>query len=95
MWDWPTPMARVAAVGDEAWAMELLRREKRIEKGDLVIVWEPGQNSALDSERIDEGRDVGNVIVQRQTGGGLEDVAYDVTFAFVFHAFRPDGTIHK
>ena len=89
------PMARVVAVGDEAWAMELLRREKRIEQGDLVIVWEPGQNSALDSERIDEGRDVGNVIVQRQTGGGLEDVAYDVTFAFVFHAFRPDGTIHK
>lgn len=89
------PMARVVAVEGEAWAMELLRREKRIERGDLVIVWEPGQNSALDSERIEEGRDVGNVIVQRQSGGALEDVPYDVTFAFVFHAFRPDGTIHK
>jgi hypothetical protein len=83
------------AVGTEAWSLELLQSERRVESGDLVIVWEPGQNSALDSRRIDEGRDIGNVIVQRQTDGGLEDVAYDVTFAFVFHAFRPEGTIHK
>jgi hypothetical protein len=89
------PMARVVAVGTEAWSLELLQSERRVESGGLVIVWEPGQNSALDSRRIDEGRDIGNVIVQRQTDGGLEDVAYDVTFAFVFHAFRPEGTIHK
>ena len=88
------PMARVVAVGDQAWALELLRETGRIEAGDLVLTWEAGQNSALDTRAIAEGRDVGNVVVQRQGGDGPEDVAYDLTFAFVFHAFRPDGTLH-
>jgi len=44
---------------------------------------------------ISDGRDVGNVTVQRKTDRGLEDLAYGVIFAFVFHAIRPDGTIHK
>ncbi|MEE8122836.1 MAG: hypothetical protein V3T93_01885 [Alphaproteobacteria bacterium] len=34
---------------------------------------------------------MGNVVVQRRGAGGVEDVPYDVTFAFVFHAFRPKG----
>jgi hypothetical protein len=88
------PMARVVAIGDEAWALDLLRRAGRIESGDLVLTWEAGQNSALDAGRIAEGRDVGNVVVQRRGPMGLEDVPYDVTFAFVFHAFRPDGVWH-
>lgn len=89
------PMARVVAVDDQAWSLDLLRREKRVEQDDLVVSWEPGQNSALDARAIAEGQDVGNVLVQRRTGQGLQDVAYDVTFAFVFHAFRPDGKLHK
>lgn len=89
------PMARVVAVGDQAWALDLLRRAQRVEQEDLVVTWEPGQNSALDSRAIAEGQDVGNVLVQRRTDQGLRDVPYDVTFAFVFHAFRPDGTLHK
>ena len=89
------PMARVVAIGEEAWALDLLRETGRLEVRDLVLTWEPGQNSALDTARIAEGRDVGNVVVQRQGAAGLEDVAYDVTFAFVFHAFRPEGTLHK
>ena len=89
------PMARVVAIGEEAWALDLLRDNGRVEAGDLVLTWEPGQNSALDTRDISQGRDVGNVLVQRKVEGGLEDVAYDVTFAFVFHAFRPDGTLHK
>ena len=89
------PMARVVAIGDEAWALDLLREKRRLEVRDLVLTWEPGQNSALDTRLISEGEDVGNVVVQRQGASGLEDVAYDVTFAFVFHAFRPDGTLHK
>ena len=68
--------------------------EARIESGDLVLTWEAGQNSALDTRSIPEGRDVGNVVVQRQGSDGQEDVPYDTTFAFVFHAFRPDGTLH-
>ena len=89
------PMARVVAVGDQAWSLELLRRDKRIESGDLVLTWAAGQNSALDTRDIAQGRDVGNVLVQRTGAGGLADVPYDVTFAFVFHAFHPQGTLHK
>ena len=88
------PMVRVVAVGDQAWSMPLLSRRGSIEAGDLVLTWRPGQNSALDTRRIAEGRDVGNVVVQRRVGDGMEDVVHDVTFAFVFHAFRPDGVIH-
>jgi hypothetical protein len=84
------PMVRVIAVDGEAWSMPLLRQRKTIEKGDLVLTWTEGQNSALDSRYISDGRDVGNVAVQR----GGEDVVHDVTFAFVFHAFHPQGTIH-
>jgi hypothetical protein len=89
------PMARVVAVGDRAWALDLVRRQGRIEDGDLVLTWEAGQNSALDTRAIAEGRDVGNVLVQRRGAGGLEDIPYDVTFAFVFHAFQPQGTLHR
>ncbi len=90
------PMARVVAVGTEAWALSLLKAKGRIESGDTVLSWQPGQNSALDTRAIAEGRDVGNVVAQRKTAdGSLEDIPYDVTFAFVFHAFRPEGTINK
>jgi hypothetical protein len=89
------PMARVVAVGKQAWALELLRQKGRIETDGLVLTWEPGQNSALDARAISEGHDVGNVVVQRRGNGGLEDTPYDVTFAFVFHAFQPDGTLHR
>ncbi len=82
------PFQRVVVVGKEAWTLELLRAKQRIEAGGLVLTWSPGQNSIHDSRRIAEGRDVGNVVVQR----GGEDVAYDVAFAFAFAAFVPDGT---
>ena len=63
--------------------------------GDLVIRWEPGQASALDTAVIAEGFDVGNVTVQRKNAGGaLEDVPYSVDFAFAFHAFHPAVPIH-
>ncbi len=88
------PLARVVVVGDEAWTLEYLRAAGRIEQGDLVLTWEEGQNSALDHSQISRGRDIGNVVVQRRVDGGLEDVAHDIPFAFVFHAFVPDGIIH-
>lgn len=89
------PLARVVAVDGMAWSLDYLRSHRRVEQDDLVLTWEPGQNSALDTRRIDEGKDVGNVVVRRRTTDGMEDVVYDVTFAFVFHAFRPDGTLIK
>lgn len=86
-------MARVVTVGGEAWSLHLLREKGRIESGGLVLTWKPGQNSALDSPRSAEGRDVGNVVVQRRSAKGPQDVVYDVAFAFVFHAFHPDGIL--
>jgi len=89
------PMMRVVVVNDEAWTLPLLRERGTIEQGNVTIRWLPGQNSALDSDRIAAGRDVGNVIVQRGQGAEAEDVVHDVTFAFVFRAFTPDGRIHR
>lgn len=85
------PMVRVVAVGDKAWSLPLLREKGEIMDGDLSLSWQKGQNSALDDRRISQGRDVGNVVVKRAG----EDVVHDVTFAFVFHAFRPEGMIVK
>jgi len=94
------PMERVVAVEvvpgrHQAWALALLRRRGIIESADLLLQWQPGQASALDKASIPAGRDVGNVIVQKRQGDELVDVPYDVTFAFVFHAFRPNSPIYK
>jgi len=89
------PLARVVVVGDEAWSLDRLREAGRIEAGDLVLSWRPGQASALDAPRIADGRDVGSVVVQRERNGRLGDVVHHVTFAFVFHAFEPNGTLHR
>ena len=87
------PMARVVAVGKDAWSMALLREKRRIQSGELVLTWEAGQISALDTRVISKGLDEGNVVVQRRENDALVDVPYDVTFAFVFHAFHPDGDL--
>ena len=83
------PMARVVVIGDMAWSLAMLRAKGWWSDGDLMITWEPGQNSALDTRKIAEGRDIGNVVVTRDG----TDVTHEITFAFVFHAFRPDGKI--
>lgn len=90
-----TPVQRVVVVGKEAWMLDLLREQGRHEAGDLIFNWEPGQNSIHDKRVIAEGRDVGNVIVQRQVDGKLVDVPYDVVFAFSFRAFHPNGKFHR
>lgn len=89
------PLARVVVVGDEAWSLELLQRVGRVTRDDLELRWEPGQASALDARAIGEGRDVGNVIVTRGVGDGRQEVVHHVTFAFVFHAFQPEGELHR
>jgi hypothetical protein len=89
------PLERVVVVEGEAWTFALLKRRRRIVRDDLVITWEPGQNSALDSAVIADGRDVGNVVVQRRgKDGTLVDAVHDVSFAFAFRAFLPHGLIH-
>ncbi len=96
------PLMRVVSVPgvNQAWSLELLRRDGKIRvsgtpKGDLILGWSAGQNSALDSATISEGRDVGTAIVQRVgPSGSPEDISYDVPFAFAFNAFHPDAPIH-
>ncbi len=88
------PMEYVVVADGKAWALSVLAKAGRIEDGDLVLSWTPGANSALDSGRIWEGADIGNVVVQRRCPQhGLHDVPYDLTFAFVFHAFHPEAEI--
>lgn len=94
------PMERVVAVETapgrhEAWSLSLLRRQGTIRRDGVTLKWAAGQTSALDKASVAAGRDVGNVVVQRQEDGRLVDVAHDVTFAFVFHAFRPNSPIYK
>lgn len=68
---------------------------KSVEAGETTAIrgydlgWSSGQNSALDTGRIESGRDVGTITVQK----GGADVAYDITFAFVAHAFHPENAI--
>lgn len=88
------PMARVVAIGDQAWPLTRVREAGEITLQDLIIRWFGGQSSALDSADVSTGRDVGNVVVQRRTENGMQDVVHDITFAFVFNAFRPNGTLH-
>ena len=89
------PMAYVVKVGKEAWPLDLIRKKGELIAGDIRLRWVAGQNSALDSEVIAEGRDIGNLIVERRDGDAWKDEVHDLTFAFVFHAFVPDGTLHK
>jgi len=97
--DYINPMERVIVIRsqDDAQAISLnyLRDNQPIQIGDLVLTWTAGQNSALDTRVIAEGRDVGNILVQRETESGLKDVVHDITFAFVFHAFYPDRRIQQ
>ncbi len=83
------PLARVVRVGDTAWPMTRIAQEGVISEEGVVLSWTAGQASALDTQNIGQGRDVGTVRVRDSAG---VDLAHDVMFAFAFHAFWPDGT---
>lgn len=82
------PLARVVRVGNRAWPLERLRRLGRIQDAGLVLTWEGGMASPLDSRSIADGADTGRVRVRDAAG---RDVVHDIPFAFAFHAFHPDG----
>ena len=87
-------MARVVAVrtGKTPFAVSLalLRDKKTLTDQGVTLNWQAGQASAIDTREIAEGRDVGTVSAAISDGkGGQQPVPYDVTFAFVFHAFHP------
>jgi Protein of unknown function (DUF3179) len=82
------PLVRVVRVGERAWPLTRLAQETRVNEAGLIITWRKGQASALDSDQIARGKDVGTIRVRDAQG---HDVAHDVMFAFAFHAFWPDG----
>lgn len=95
--DLPTdiePMMRIAFVQDPtpiAVTLPYLQKNAPVEIGGLEFRWEAGQSSALDTARIADGRDVGNIEVYRlMPGGEPEPIVYTVTFAFAARAFLPD-----
>lgn len=83
------PMMYVVAIGERAWSLPLLREKKTIEPGDLRIEWVSGVGSALETDTVGAGRDLGSVIVTREG----EAVPHHFTFAFVFFAFHREGRL--
>lgn len=82
------PLARVVRVGERAWPLTRIRDEGGVTEAGVTLSWESGQASALDTDVIAKGRDVGTVRVRDSSG---RNVVHDVLFAFAFHAFWPDG----
>ncbi len=83
------PLARVVRVGDRAWPLTRLSEAGEIVEAGVRLTWRSGQASALDSARIADGREVGDVrAYDAETGA---PIVYEVVFAFAFHAFEPDG----
>lgn len=77
-------------------ALDHLRKRAPLDIGVVRFAWRAGQTSAVDQPEIAKGRDVGTVTVQRlEAGQPAAALAYDVTFAFVAHAFHPDVPILK
>lgn len=94
------PMARVVVIEVKAKrvavSLALLRKKGQMTVGDTRLEWIEGQASALDDSEIAKGREVGNVVATRISGPDAgKDVRYDVTFAFVFHAFHPKNEMIK
>jgi hypothetical protein len=95
------PMARVVVVRREGAepivaALDLVRRKGRLAADGYEIAWRAGQASAVDTREIAKGRDVGTVVVTRRAADGRDELAvYDVTFAFVAHAFHPGVAIRS
>ena len=61
-----------------------------------MLQLQAGMNSALDVRSIKQGRDIGYVnVLRRYAGNEHEEFSYDMTFAFVFKAFHPEGEFHE
>lgn len=91
------PMARVVVVnkGNSPLVITLdkIRKAKKLKMGEYEFSWKEGQASALDTSRIADGREVGNLVVQKASGDKKVDAIHEITFAFVAHAFMPEAKI--
>ncbi|MFK5998552.1 MAG: DUF3179 domain-containing protein [Rhodobacterales bacterium] len=83
------PLARVVVVGNRAWPLTRFRKTSEITEAGVRITWKAGTASALDSRNISKGRDVGAIRVRDAKTG--KDIVHDVSFAFAFQAFNPQG----
>ncbi len=83
------PMARVIRVRDRAWPLTRLAKAKELVEEGLRLTWAEGQASALDRRSLSKGAEVGDIEVRDAETGDL--VVFEITFAFAFHAFHPDG----
>ncbi|MCI4665564.1 MAG: DUF3179 domain-containing protein [Neomegalonema sp.] len=82
-------LARVVRIKDRAWPLSRLRKRGELSEAGVKLTWRKGQASALDTADIGKGKDVGTVrAFDAKTGA---PIAYEVIFAFVFHAFEPKG----
>lgn len=90
-------LARVVVVrtdaGPEAVSLQYLRANQPVRLGDYELRWTAGQASALDTEQIADGQDVGNVEVVRNPGPDEEPAVHEIAFAFAARAFYPDLSI--
>jgi hypothetical protein len=93
------PMARVVVVRRDkepplVVTVEHVRLSGPLRIGPLELSWKAGQASALDAAQIARGRDVGTITVEEIVAGApRRPRPYDVTFAFVAHAFHPSVAI--
>lgn len=86
------PLDRVLCVRDQAWPLDRVLKEGVIREAGVVISWTRKYHaSPLDTAMIQDGRLIPSVEV---VDGDGNSVAHEITFAFVFHAFMPDGTWH-
>ncbi len=77
-------------------ALEHVRKQGSVVLDAVHLSWRPGQLSAVDAAEIADSRDVGTVEARLSDAGKPGPlVAYDVTFAFVAHAFHPEAAIVK
>lgn len=83
------PLARVVQVGDKAWPLTRLAKEGEITEAGVRLTWRAGQASALDRDRIADGREVGDVRAYDAKTG--DPIAHSVPYAFAFNAFYPSG----
>ncbi len=83
------PLARVIVVGNRAWPLERLQNVEVLQEAGVRIEWKRGMASALGTRRIADARDIGSIrVYDAETGANL---VHDVSFAFAFDAFAPDG----
>jgi len=82
-------LERVVVVGTRAWPLSRFANTGEITEAGVTISWKKGTASALDRRNIAKSRDVGSIRVRDAKSG--KDVIHDVSFAFAFHAFHPNG----